>query len=237
MTAISSSFFMPTRMSASTPRSAKMRTAAGLSSSAMSTLGMVVPIAGKGGSEAGPGGLERPVEPGHQRLEVGGLDGGAAPEPQAGRRVAVARDVVGDLLLGEQLGHVLDEGLLRLGVQRGEGGVGDGEADRGWRADLGPRRQEAGPAAALDEGLDHAEVAPGPLDERRQAADALGPGEAVERVLDREHRGGVDGLALEDALDQLAALGEAENLGQRPGGLVGFEPRHRAWREDQHAVL
>ena len=35
-------------------------------------------------------------------------------------------------------------------------------------------------------------------------------------VGDAEHRRGVDGFATEDTLDQLAALGHAEDLGQGP---------------------
>src|SRR3954453_17477689 len=98
MTAISSSFFRPVRTSASTPRSAKTRTAAGLSSSAMSTLGMTWGIRGslKGSGEAGLRLGEDPGEPGGERLEVGRFHRGPAPEAQARGRVAVARDVVGD---------------------------------------------------------------------------------------------------------------------------------------------
>ena len=40
----------------------------------------------------------------------------------------------------------------------------------------------------------------------------------------------------EDAFVELAALGHAENLRQRPGRLVAFQPRDRARRQDQHAV-
>jgi hypothetical protein len=50
----------------------------------------------------------------------------------------------------------------------------------------------------------------------------LRPGERVEIVLDAQHRRRVDRLALEDALDQLAALGHAEDLRQRPGRRVAF---------------
>ena len=39
-----------------------------------------------------------PVEPGPERLDVGGVDGGAAPDAQARRRVAIAGDVVGRAL-------------------------------------------------------------------------------------------------------------------------------------------
>ena len=56
---------------------------------------------------------EGPVEPGHQRLEVGGLDGRAAPDAQARRRVAIGADVVGDAFLLEQRDDALGERRLR----------------------------------------------------------------------------------------------------------------------------
>ena len=66
----------------------------------------------------------------------------------------------------------------------------------------------------------------------------FGPAQPVQRVLDRQHRGRVDRLALEDALDQLAALGQTEQLGQRPGRLVAISSRSTARGEQhQHAVL
>ena len=64
--------------------------------------------------------------------------------------------------------------------------------------------------------------------QRRQAAERFGPLQPVERILDREHRRRVDGLGLEDAGDELALGGQAENLRQRPGRRVALEPRHRA---------
>ena len=62
------------------------------------------------------------------------------------------------------------------------------------------------------------------------------PVQRVEIILDAQHRRRVDGLALEDALDQLAGLGHAENLRQRPRRLVALEPLHRARGQDEHAV-
>src|SRR4051812_36434156 len=43
---------------------------------------------GLGGGQLGNGGLEGPVEPGGERLQVGAVHRGAAPDAQAGRRVA-----------------------------------------------------------------------------------------------------------------------------------------------------
>ena len=81
------------------------------------------------------------------------------------------------------------------------------------------------------------EVGVGARDQRVEAADRFRPVERVEIVLDAEHRRRVDRLAREDAFDQLAALGHAEDLRQRPGRLVGLEPLDGARRKDQHAVL
>ena len=64
----------------------------------------------------------------------------------------------------------------------------------------------------------------------------LRPVQRIEIILDAQHRRRVDGLAFEDAFVELAALGHAEDLRQRPGRLVGLEPLHRARRQHQHAV-
>jgi hypothetical protein len=69
-----------------------------------------------------------------------------------------------------------------------------------------------------------------------EPADRLRPAQRVEIILDAQHGGRVDRLALEDALDQLAALGHAEDLRQRPGRRVALEPLDGARRQDQHAV-
>src|SRR3546814_6460826 len=64
----------------------------------------------------------------------------------------------------------------------------------------------------------------------------LAPFERENRILDREHRRRIDRLALEDALGELAAFGQAEHLGERPGRGIAFEPFDRTRAEDQHAV-
>ena len=71
---------------------------------------------------------------------------------------------------------------------------------------------------------------------RGEPAGRLRPFERVEIVFHAQHRRRVDGFALEDSLDDLAAFGHAENLRQRPGRRVALEPRDRARREDQHAM-
>ncbi len=57
-----------------------------------------------------------------------------------------------------------------------------------------------------------------------EAADLFAPFQAIERIFDAEHRRRVDGFALENAFDELAAFSHLENFGQRPGRGVRFEP-------------
>ena len=64
--------------------------------------------------QRGLGFAECPVEPGRQRFDILRLDGGAAPDAQARRRVAIVGDVVGDAFLLEQAGERLGEGRLRI---------------------------------------------------------------------------------------------------------------------------
>src|SRR3954468_9465890 len=101
MIACNSSDFRPTRVATSTPRSRKMASAAGLSWSAISTLGMAAPISRRlrSSGEPLPGLGEGPVQPGQERLAVVGLDRGPAPDAQPRRRVAVALDVVSRTLI------------------------------------------------------------------------------------------------------------------------------------------
>ncbi len=68
------------------------------------------------------------------------------------------------------------------------------------------------------------------------AADLFGPCERIEIVLDAQHRGRVDGDALEELRHEPVALGKSEQLGQRPGRSVALEPLDGARRQDQHAV-
>src|SRR4029077_6176864 len=100
MISLSASGLSPILVSASMPRSRKISRARGLSASAISTLAMgkvLIPeIAGAGSGCRRAADLAiGPVEPGQQRLDVGALDGGARPDAQARRRIAMARDVVG----------------------------------------------------------------------------------------------------------------------------------------------
>src|SRR6185369_10396788 len=94
----SSAGFSPGLKSTSQPRSEKISTARGLSSSEISTLGFaMVPLDFRIG----------PVQPGQQRFQIALLDGGAAPDAQARGGVAIGADVVGRLLALQQVGHFL----------------------------------------------------------------------------------------------------------------------------------
>ena len=170
----------------------------------------------------------RPLEPRQQRREIARLDRGAAPEAQAGRRVAIAGDVVGHSLRGEAADQGRDQLRLASARQRAHQRVDQFQADRGRGAGLGATRQERDPGGARDPGGDQVEIGRAARDQRGKPADPLGPGEPIERVLDREHRGRVDRLAAEDAFDQLALGGQAQELGRRPGRLPGRQALHRA---------
>src|SRR3546814_12318433 len=69
-----------------------------------------------------------PVEPRAEGFDIGGVDGRAAPDAKARRRVAITRDVVGRAFLFEQPGEFLDE--IRIGAR-------DRQAARGLRAARG----------------------------------------------------------------------------------------------------
>ena len=89
-----------------------------------------------------------PVEPVRQRLDVLGLDGGAAPDAQAGRRVAIMRDVEGRAFLLDQRDQLLGEVGLRVRRQRGDRGIDHLQAHRGVGADRGILRPGSRPTAS-----------------------------------------------------------------------------------------
>src|SRR5260221_3230856 len=177
-----------------------------------------------------------PVEPGPQLLDVAALDRGARPDPEARGSVAMPGDVVGDALLFEQTREFLDEIYLCLACQSGEIGISEGKADRGAGADALAGGEEADPRRLGDPGGDDCGVVLGTADERGKPADLLGPAQPVDCVLDAQHRRGIDRLALENRLVELALAGQAEELGQRPGRRVTFEAGDRAWAQHQHAM-
>ena len=160
---------------------------------------------------------EGPVEPVRQRFDVGTLDGRAAPDAQARRRVAVGADVVGDALLLERGREFLTNAACASAESFSDGGIDDLQADAGvgarapapWR---GSRSRACAPPSRRSPWRWRRQRAIS----RLEPADRLRPDERVEIILDAQHRRRVDGLAVEDALVELAALGHAEDLRQRP---------------------
>ncbi len=179
---------------------------------------------------------KRPVDPLRQQRDVLGIHRGAAPDAQARRRVAVVREIVAGAFLLHQRDELLGEVGLRIGRERGDRGIDHLQAHRGVGADRRILRQEIDPRRLRLPVGEHLGVGVGARHQRLEAADRLAPVQRVEIVLDAQHRRRVDGLALEDAFVELAALGHAEDFRQRPGRLVGLEPLDRARREHQHAV-
>src|SRR5690606_21248581 len=72
--------------------------------------------------------------------------------------------------------------------------------------------------------------------QRIETAERFRPFQRVEIIFHAEHGRRVDSFADENALDQLAALGHAENLRQRPCRLVAFQPLDSPRAEDQDAM-
>src|SRR5712671_7773062 len=101
----------------------------------------------------GPG--EGPVEPAGERLDVVRLDGRAAPDAQAGRRVAIMGEIVAGAFLLDHGGEAFGETRLRVGGKLGHRRIDDLETDRG----VGARRRIAGeeihPGRAPDPVGDH----------------------------------------------------------------------------------
>lgn len=180
--------------------------------------------------------VEGPVEPREQELHVLAIDGGSAPEADAGGGVAVGAEVVAATFRVEQGDDLLGFGRLLFGGEAGVPLVDDLEADGCVGAGCRIVGEEVHPIGCGDPVGDGLVVVVGALDESGESADFLGPLEAVEGVLDAEHGDGVDGGSFEDSLDELAAFGHAEDLGHGPRGRVVFEAFDGAWAEGDHAV-
>ena len=82
-----------------------------------------------------------PVEPRTERLDVGGLDRGAAPDAQARRGVAIGADVEGDALALEALHEAGGETRHRRVTPGEHVRIGDHEADAGVRVGGGIDRE------------------------------------------------------------------------------------------------
>src|SRR5215475_3055299 len=110
----------PMRTSVSMPRSRKISAARGLRSSEIRTRNMSWSSMKTRdcGSWLAAGLGEGPVEPGQERLDVRGLDRGAAPDAQAWRRVAIGADVEGNPFRLEPVGDGLGESRLARRIAR-----------------------------------------------------------------------------------------------------------------------
>jgi len=97
-------------------------------------------------------------------------------------------------------------------------------------------RQLLDPRRAGYPAIEGGSVRVGAGDQPVEAADPLGPVQRHQPVLDAEHRWRVDRLALEDAVDQLPAFRQAEDLGQRPRRGLAFEPLDCTGGQHEHAV-
>ena len=165
------------------------------------------------------------------------LDRRAAPDAQAGRRVAIGADVEGDLLLFEQARRApWRRPPARRPAARRPRGSTTFRQTLVFERVAGPRARKSTQGVLATQSAIALALASARAISAVEAADRLRPLQRVEIILDAQHRRRVDRLALEDAFDQLAALGHAEQLGQRPGGLVGLEPLDRARAQDDHAV-
>src|SRR3546814_2432139 len=69
-----------------------------------------------------------------------------------------------------------------------------------------------------------------------QTAQLLRPFQRENIILNRQHGGRVDGFALENTFNELAALGHAEDFRQRTVGRIAFQPFDSARTKDQHAM-
>ncbi len=131
--------------------------------------------------------LESPIEPGRQRLDVGGLDGRAAPDAKPRRSVAMGADIEGDALLLEarprcpwRRCHGLGPARLHLRDRRSRGKRSYWSASPGSLARCatqGVRATHSDSAAAL---------ALARANRRVETADRLRPIERVEIILDAE---------------------------------------------------
>src|SRR5215218_1164987 len=121
----------PGLKSTAMPRRRKISTAAGESLSEMRTLGTALLLRCLRGCVLGFDLRQGPVEPGQEGFDVGGLDGGAAPDAKAGRRIAIGAGVECDAFLLQNAGEPLRSGSLAFGVERCEPGSDQLQADGG----------------------------------------------------------------------------------------------------------
>ena len=164
-----------------------------------------------------------PVEPGPERLDIGGLDRGAAPDADAGRSVAIAGDVIGRLLGFEQRCDLLDERELGCLIETFDRMIRVFKADAGVPSRRGIDRADAN-AAALDawvqktDWIEHLAVDPAT---RSNTSVCLKFADHAVEGLDDEGK-----LAL---VKRIAALLEAEDAAYDVAGYRDAPPGIRIW--------
>ena len=100
----------------------------------------------------------------------------------------------------------------------------------------GSLRQMLDPVGGLHPAIEHRRISLGAGDQCFEAAGPFRPIEREQPVFDAQHRGRVDRLATEDAIDELAAFRQAEDFRQRARRRFGFKPLDGARAEHEHAV-
>ncbi len=130
----------------------------------------------------------------------------------------------------------LGESGLLVGRQGRHFRINNRKADGGVRAGFRLHRQIGNPRRICDKAVENCKIRIGTRNQRIETAERFRPFQRIEIVFHTEHGRRVDGFADEDAFDQLAALGHAENLRQRPSRLVAFQTFDSTRAEDQDAV-
>ena len=164
--------------------------------------------------------LPRPVEPRPERFDVGGVDRRAAPDAKARRCVAIGADVVSRVLLLRAASRSPSAAPCCASASERSANCRQTDVFERIAGSAGEMLDPVRCAAPSDRAPRHwrrrARSAPSrpPIRSAQSSANS--------QSSTAQHRGRVDRLALEDAVDQLAAFGQAEDLGQRPRRRLGF---------------
>ena len=174
---------------------------------------------------------------GSSATEVASLDGGAAPQSQAWRRVAIGADVVRHAFLLEQFDHLarqMPPALQERATQSPrQPPAGKPTCLSAFRASPARKSIQGVRSHPIGHGL---RIAVGARDQRVESANAFGPGKRVEIIFHAQHGRCVDGRPLEDLPVESAAFGQPEDLGHQPFRRVALQALDRARRQDEHPV-
>ena len=164
-------------------------------------------------------GFKGPFKPGQKRLDVGCFNRATAPDPQARGCITISADVVSDILGLKALGDCLGKSRTVTDAR-----IGELEANRRVGARGRVCREVFDPVVCSAKIKDRLRIGIRPRDEPLEATVRARPRERPQLSFNRQHGRCVDRLAAEDTVNQLATLGKAEDLGQRPRGRVAFQP-------------